>query len=78
MLEVFNVFNTPNFDNPGGSAPSNDIASPIFGSLQSTLPNSERVMQFVLIRFPIRKCALVNVDNTTRQKPALRARAHLA
>ncbi len=46
--EVFNVFNTPNFDNPGGGAPSNDIASPIFGSLQSTLPNSERIMQFAL------------------------------
>lgn len=46
--EVFNVFNTPNFDNPGGGAPANDIASPIFGALQSTLPNSERQMQFAL------------------------------
>ena len=46
--EVFNVFNTPNFDNPGGGAPSNDTASPVFGSLQSTLPNSERNMQFAI------------------------------
>ena len=46
--EVFNVFNKANFDNPGGGAPSNDTASPIFGSLQSTLPNSQRIMQFAL------------------------------
>ncbi len=46
--EIFNLFNHPNFDNPGGGAPSNDIASPVFGSLQTTLPNSERQMQFAL------------------------------
>lgn len=46
--EIFNLFNRPNFDNPGGGAPSNDIASPVFGSLQSTLPNSQRIMQFAL------------------------------
>jgi hypothetical protein len=46
--EVFNLFNHANFDNPGGGAPANDIASPVFGKLQSTVPNSERIMQFAL------------------------------
>lgn len=46
--EIFNLFNRPNFDNPGGGAPANDIASPVFGQLQSTLPASERIMQFGL------------------------------
>ena len=46
--EVFDLFNHPNFDNPGGGAPANDIASPVFGRLQSTIPNSQRIMQFAL------------------------------
>ncbi len=46
--EVFNVLNRANFDNPGGGAPSNDISSPVFGTMQSTLPASERIMQFAL------------------------------
>lgn len=46
--EIFNALNHANFDNPGGGAPANDIASPVFGRLQSTLPNSERIMQFAL------------------------------
>lgn len=48
--EVFNIFNTPNFENPNGGVPANDIASPILGSLQNTVPNSERIMQFA-VRF---------------------------
>jgi len=48
--EVFNVFNTPNFENPNGGVPSNDIASPVFGSLLNIVPNSERIMQFA-VRF---------------------------
>jgi len=46
--EIFDLFNHPNFDNPGGGAPANDIASPVFGQLQATLPNSQRIMQFAL------------------------------
>jgi hypothetical protein len=46
--EIFNIFNHANFDNPGGGAPANDTASPIFGSLQNTVPSSERIMQFAL------------------------------
>jgi hypothetical protein len=46
--EIFNVLNHPNFDNPGGGAPANDIASPVFGRLQSTVTNNERIMQFAL------------------------------
>lgn len=46
--EIFDLFNHPNFDNPGGGAPANDIASPVFGQLQSTLTNSQRIMQFAV------------------------------
>ncbi len=48
--EVFNVFNTPNFENPNGGVPTNNIASPVFGSLLNIVPNSERIMQFA-VRF---------------------------
>ena len=46
--EIFDLFNHPNFDNPGGGAPANDIASPVFGQLQSTIANSQRIMQFAV------------------------------
>jgi hypothetical protein len=46
--EVFNVTNHPNFANPGGGSPTNDISSPLFGRIQSTIANNERVMQFSL------------------------------
>jgi len=46
--DVFDVFNHPNFANPSGGSPSNDISSPLFGQIQSTLANSERIMQLAL------------------------------
>lgn len=46
--EVFNVLNHANFENPTGGSLGNDIASPVFGKLQSTLTASERIMQFAL------------------------------
>jgi hypothetical protein len=46
--EVFNVTNHPNFANPGGGSPTNDVSSPLFGRIQATIPNNERVMQFSL------------------------------
>lgn len=46
--EVFNVFNRANFANPSGGSPTNDISSPLFGQIQSTLPSSERIMQLAL------------------------------
>lgn len=46
--EVFNVLNHPNFANPSGGSPSNDISSPLFGQIQSTIPNNQRIMQLSL------------------------------
>ena len=46
--EVFNVLNHPNFANPWGGSPSNDISSPLFGQIQSTIPNNQRIMQLSL------------------------------
>jgi hypothetical protein len=46
--EVFNVLNHPNFANPSGGSPTNDISSPLFGQIQSTIPNNERIMQLSL------------------------------
>lgn len=46
--ELFNVTNTPNFANPSGGSPTNDVGSPLFGQIQSTVPNNERIMQFSL------------------------------
>ena len=46
--EVFNVANHPNFANPSGASPSNDASSPLFGRIQSTIANNERIMQFSL------------------------------
>ncbi|MGC8761852.1 MAG: carboxypeptidase regulatory-like domain-containing protein [Bryobacteraceae bacterium] len=46
--EVFNVFNRANFANPSGGSPTNDISSPLFGQITSTLPNSQRIMQLAL------------------------------
>jgi hypothetical protein len=46
--EVFNVTNHPNFANPSGGSPTNDVSSPLFGRIQATIPNNERVMQFSL------------------------------
>ena len=39
--EFYNAFNHPNFD-----LPVNDIASPVFGSIRSTVPGNEREIQF--------------------------------
>lgn len=41
--EIFNLFNHPNF-----AIPINDIRSPAFGSILSTLPGNERKIQFGL------------------------------
>jgi hypothetical protein len=46
--EVFNVLNHPNFANPSGGSPTNDISSPLFGQIQSTIPNNQRIMQWSL------------------------------
>lgn len=46
--EVFNVPNHPNFANPSGGSPTNDVSSPLFGQIQSTQANNERVMQLGL------------------------------
>jgi hypothetical protein len=46
--EVFNVPNRPNFANPSGGSPTNDVSSPLFGQIQSTQANNERVMQLGL------------------------------
>lgn len=46
--EVFNVLNHPNFANPSGGSPSNDISSPLFGQIQSTIPDNQRIMQLSL------------------------------
>ncbi|MCS7024176.1 MAG: TonB-dependent receptor [Bryobacteraceae bacterium] len=46
--EVFNGFNHPNFANPTGGSPSNDISSPLFGQIQSTIPDNQRIMQLSL------------------------------
>jgi len=46
--EVFNVFNRANFANPSGGSPTNDISSPLFGQITSTLPSSQRIMQLAL------------------------------
>jgi hypothetical protein len=45
---VFNVFNRPNFANPSGGSSTDDVSSPLFGQIQSTIANNERVMQFSL------------------------------
>lgn len=46
--EVFNVLNHPNFAIPSGGSPTNDISSPLFGQLQSTIPDNQRIMQLSL------------------------------
>lgn len=46
--EVFNVLNHPNFANPWGGSPTNDVSSPLFGQIQSTVPNNQRIMQLSL------------------------------
>ncbi|MGC8761954.1 MAG: TonB-dependent receptor domain-containing protein [Bryobacteraceae bacterium] len=46
--EVFNVLNHPNFANPSGESPTNDVSSPLFGQIQATIPNNQRIMQLSL------------------------------
>ncbi|MCS6954351.1 MAG: carboxypeptidase regulatory-like domain-containing protein [Bryobacteraceae bacterium] len=46
--DVFNVPNHPNFANPTGGSPSNDISSPLFGQIQATIPDNQRIMQLSL------------------------------
>jgi hypothetical protein len=46
--DVFNVPNRPNFANPSGGSPTNDVSSPLFGQNQSTQADNERVMQLGL------------------------------
>jgi hypothetical protein len=46
--EVFKITNHPNFANPSGGSPTNDVSSPLFGQIQATIPNNERIMQISL------------------------------